>query len=137
MTSLTNPMTGEEYEKIRSSSYEIYNEFKHRVSEGRSIKLDELEKIAGGRVWLGEEGVKNGLVDNIGGLNDTIEALASKLKLDDYQVIEISEKKTIYETILVYKGVYTKVEKFLNSPIKESTKFEIKTPLLLMPYDFN
>jgi len=137
ITSLTKPMTDEEYEKIRNSSYEIYTEFKDRVSKGRAIKLDELEKIAGGRIWLGEEGVENKLVDNIGGLNDTIEALASKLELDDYQVVEIAEKKNIYETILGYKGVYTKVEKFLNSPIKESTELEIKKPLLLMPYDFN
>ncbi len=137
MYSLTSPMTDEEFEKIRASSKQIYGEFKDRVSTGRKIDLESLEKIAGGRIWLGEEAKKNKLVDEIGGLETTIQTLALNLELKDYQVVEITEKKNIYDTILDYQGVYNKIESFVNSPIEESINFKVKEPLLLMPYEFN
>ncbi|WP_037029167.1 signal peptide peptidase SppA [Psychrilyobacter atlanticus] len=137
MNSLTAKMTPGESEKIRVSSLGIYDEFKNRVSTGRNIPLDKLEGIAGGRIWLGEEGIENGLVDEIGGLETTIKTLAADLKLADYQVIEITEKKGMYEIILGYKNIYSKVRSFVNAPMIESVRFEAKKPLLLMPYEFN
>ena len=137
MNSLTAKMTPGEIEKIRVSSLGIYDEFKDRVSTGRNIPLDKLEDIAGGRIWLGEEGIENGLVDEIGGLETTIKTLAADLKLTNYQVIEITEKKGMYEIILGYKNIYSKVRSFVNTPMIESTRFEAKKPLLLMPYEFN
>jgi protease-4 len=137
MYSLTSPMTDEEFNKIRTSSNNVYMEFKDRVSTGRDINLEKLETIAGGRVWLGEEAKKNRLVDEIGTLEDTIKALGLHLKLKNYQVVEILEKKSIYDTILGYKGFYLKIKSFIQSPLEESVKFKIKEPLLLMPYEFN
>jgi len=137
MNSLTTKMTSGEFEKIRVSSLGIYDEFKERVSSGRDIPLDKLENIAGGRIWLGEEGVENGLVDEIGGLETTIKTLASDLKLGDYQVIEITEKKGMYETLMGYKNIYSKVKSFVKAPMMGTTRFEAKKPLLLMPYEFN
>jgi len=137
MNSLTAKMTPGEVKKVRISSLGVYNEFKNRVSLGRKIPLDKLEKIAGGRIWLGEEGVENGLVDEIGGLQTTIKTLATDLKLGDYQVVEITEKKRMYEMILKYKNIYSKVKNFIGTPMIEATRFEVKKPLLLMPYEFN
>ena len=137
MYSPTSQMTDEEFEKIRISSKYVYDEFKNRVSTGRKIDLESLEKIAGGRIWLGEEAKKNKLVDEIGGLETTIQTLASNLNLEDYQIVEITEKKNIYDTILGYQGIYNKIESFVSSPIEESINFKIKEPLLLMPYEFN
>ena len=137
MNSLTAKMTPGEIEKVRVSSLGIYDEFKNRVSTGRDIPLDKLESIAGGRIWLGEEGVENGLVDEIGGLETTIKTLAGDLKLEDYQVVEITEKKGMYEIILGYKNIYSKVRSFVDAPTIEAVPFEAKKPLLLMPYEFN
>jgi protease-4 len=137
MNSLTTKMTQGEIEKIRASSLGVYDEFKDRVSLGRDIPLDKLESIAGGRIWLGEEGVENGLVDEIGGLETTIKTLGRDLKLGDYQVIEIAEKKGMYETVLGYRYIYSKVRSFVDAPMIQSTRFKAKTPLLFMPYEFN
>lgn len=137
MNSLTTKMTSGEIEKIRVSSLGVYGEFKDRVSRGRKIPLDKLEKIAGGRIWLGEEAIENGLADEIGGLETTIKSLGVDLKLKDYQVVEITEKKGIYDIILGYKNIYSKVKSFVKAPMIETTQFEIKKPLLLMPYEFN
>ena len=137
MNSLTAKMTRGEIEKIKRSSLGIYDEFKSRVSVGRNIPLNKLENIAGGRIWLGEEGLENGLIDEIGGLEAAIKDLAADLKLEDYQVVEIMEKKGMYEIVLGYKNIYSKVRSFLEVPMIETAQFEAKKPLLLMPYEFN
>jgi protease-4 len=45
----------------------IYNNFVARVAQGRNLPLDRVQTIARGRVWTGEQAVKLGLVDKIGG----------------------------------------------------------------------
>jgi protease-4 len=137
INSLTTNMTPGEIKKIKISSLGVYDEFKNRVSLGRHISLDKLENIAGGRIWLGEEGVENGLVDEIGGLETTIKTLGEDLKLKDYQVVEIIEKKGVYEIMKKYKGLYGQLKSFIKAPMTQSTRFKLKTPLLLMPYELN
>ncbi|MEI6857627.1 signal peptide peptidase SppA [Psychrilyobacter sp.] len=137
INSLTAKMTPGEIKKIRVSSLGVYNEFKNRVSLGRNIPLDKLESIAGGRIWLGEEGIENGLVDEIGGLETTIKTLGRDLKLKDYQVVEIIEKKGVYEIVQGYRDVYGKVKSFVEAPVMQATRFRAKIPLLFMPYEFN
>ncbi len=50
----------------------VYDEFKDRVAVGREIELTDLEEVAGGRVWTGEEALKIGLVDEIGGFREAL-----------------------------------------------------------------
>lgn len=91
--SLTAPMTEEKKEKIYNENLNVYKEFLNIVSTNRKIPLNELETIAQGKIWLGTEGVNNHLVDNIGGINDTIDALAKDLKLEKYCVVEVAYKE--------------------------------------------
>ena len=50
----------------------IYDEFKDRVSRGRSVGVDDLEGIAGGRVWTGAEARELGLADEVGGFGEAL-----------------------------------------------------------------
>jgi len=45
----------------------IYNNFVARVADGRRLPIDKVQAIARGRVWTGEQALKLGLVDKIGG----------------------------------------------------------------------
>jgi protease IV len=51
----------------------FYDEFKDRVSRGRKVDLQLLEKVAGGRVWTGSEAHERGLVDGIGGYRAAVD----------------------------------------------------------------
>jgi len=42
------------------------------VCEGRDISAERLEPIAGGRVWLGQEALELGLVDQLGGMPEAL-----------------------------------------------------------------
>jgi protease-4 len=50
----------------------FYDEFKDRVATGRGLPPDDLESIAGGRVWTGSEALRRNLVDEIGGFRDAL-----------------------------------------------------------------
>ena len=52
----------------------IYGEFKDRVARGRGIPPEAVEPLAGGRVWTGMEALEKGLVDELGGFRDALEA---------------------------------------------------------------
>jgi protease IV len=50
----------------------IYTEFQDRVARGRKMRLSDLERIAGGRVWTGTEALDLGLVDETGGFREAL-----------------------------------------------------------------
>lgn len=55
-----------------------YRTFLSRVSEGRDMPIDSVDKVGQGRVWLGSKAKELGLVDELGGLDTAIQ-LAAKL----------------------------------------------------------
>ncbi len=96
----TNSRLLSENEKniINESILEVYNNFKQKVIDGRDSlnNIDELDKIALGRVWSGKEAKKNGLIDEIGGLHDAIDISKESLGItrdSDVDIIEYPEVK--------------------------------------------
>ncbi len=93
------PLDDESRNKIISSMTGTYSEFKSRVTSNRKISDVDLEKLAQGRIWLGEEAVENHLVDKIGTLDDTINTLAKDLNLKSYEVVDIYSKENLSQII--------------------------------------
>jgi protease-4 len=52
---------------LRRLVFESYDSFKQRVCQGRNLNAQQLEPVAGGRVWTGAEAQQHGLVDDLGG----------------------------------------------------------------------
>ncbi|MGL6115373.1 MAG: signal peptide peptidase SppA [Cetobacterium sp.] len=111
--SLTNNFTEEDKEKMYKANEEVYKEFLERVSSSRGISVEELNKIAQGRVWLGEEAVNIGLVDQIGGIEDTISAMGEDLSLEKYRVKEIKTDESINNFISNYMGPVLEVKNII------------------------
>ena len=65
-----------------------YATFLNRVSQGRKMSVDNIDKIAQGRVWLGNEALKIKLVDQLGGIKEAVEKAAQLAKLKDYGLAE-------------------------------------------------
>ena len=64
--------------KVREMMSDIYQKFIAGVAKGRNKTTEEVDSIGHGRVWLGTQALDHGLVDEIGGLNESI-AAAKKL----------------------------------------------------------
>lgn len=51
---------------------DIYDRFVERVASGRDLTPEHVEQIARGRIWTGSQGLANGLIDELGGLDRAI-----------------------------------------------------------------
>jgi len=61
-----------------------YQRFLSIVSVGRGMSIDEVDAVAQGRVWSGQQAYSNGLVDQLGGLDEAVESAARLANLSDY-----------------------------------------------------
>jgi protease-4 len=78
-----------------------YREFLERVAESRGMTTEEVDLIARGRVWSGEDAYDHGLVDNLGDLDGAIAAAAELAELgDDYEVAYIEKEMKFKEKLL-------------------------------------
>ncbi len=80
--SIFEPMTPQQHDAMQQSVENIYDLFTKRVAEGRGMSQDDVKKIAEGRVWVGSDALKLGLVDHLGSLGTTIRAMAGELDLN-------------------------------------------------------
>jgi protease IV len=86
--SVYRPLTETEKRLVQQSVDKIYLQFKQRVAQGRKKDMDYVDSIAQGRVWSGEDALRLGLVDRIGGMQDAIECAARLAKTDSYRLRE-------------------------------------------------
>jgi protease-4 len=98
---LTKPLDEEEKAVAQRNVERTYAEFKSRVANGRYKTTDYIETIAQGRVWTGNQAIANGLVDELGGLDEAIAYAAKKanLKEKDYRLKSYPEEKSFGEKI--------------------------------------
>lgn len=61
-----------------------YQDFILGVASGRDLDVNYVDRIGQGQIWSGEEALDNGLVDELGGLDDAIAAAADLAGLDHY-----------------------------------------------------
>ncbi|MFQ5478606.1 MAG: signal peptide peptidase SppA [Candidatus Binatia bacterium] len=74
---------------IRTQMDRTYELFLERVAEGRGMSVEEVDELAGGRVWTGMQALHNGLVDELGGLEDAVTAAARAAAIDDPQSVRL------------------------------------------------
>lgn len=84
-------------DKYIGKGYEL---FRKRVADGRKMSVAQVEQIAQGRVWLGNDALKIHLVDGIGSLDDAVKKAAQLAKLDEYYASEYQAPSSWYETLL-------------------------------------
>jgi protease IV len=67
------PMTPQERGIIQGMIDNVFMQFKRAVAKGRNLKLDVVSALADGRIYSGEQAVKYGLADELGGLQDAVD----------------------------------------------------------------
>ena len=86
--SFFEPLNTEQRRFIKEGILDIYDLFSTRVAEGRNLTREQVETIAQGRVWTGADAVKNGLVDELGGLDLALQYAAEAADIQDYKIRE-------------------------------------------------
>ena len=83
---LDRPLGADARTLVQATIERGYEEFLSRVSNGRKKTRDEVDAIAQGRVWSGEDAKRIGLVDHLGSFEDAIKAASKRAKLKEYEV---------------------------------------------------
>jgi len=85
--SLNRKLTAAELNLIQEEVDQIYLQFMKNVSEGRGMTINQVNKIARGRVWTGRDALKIGLFDKLGGISDAINYAAKKSNIKNVKVL--------------------------------------------------
>jgi len=98
--SINRPMT--EYQKNVILGYieDIYETFVGHVAEGRKMTTTAVDNIGQGRVWIGTDAIKIGLIDEFGGLTAAIDEAAKMANLEKYVITELPEQKDPIEELV-------------------------------------
>jgi protease-4 len=87
---------------LQASVDHAYGQFLRRVADGRKKSVQDVDKIAQGRVWAGADAQRIGLVDRLGGLKEATEAAAKLAELgSDYDVDYIEPEMSLREELLM------------------------------------
>lgn len=97
------PLSADERARLQVELQAYYKGFVQRVATGRKKEYNAIEPLAQGRVWLGAQAVKNGLVDEIGGLDRAIALIKEKTQVPAAQPVTLvayPQKRTLLQTLM-------------------------------------
>ena len=84
--SVFEPITEDFYAMTKEGVVEVYELFVKRVATGRNMSTEQVKAIAQGRVWTGAQALNNGLVDELGTLDDAVNYAAELANISTYKV---------------------------------------------------
>lgn len=111
MGDISEPVSYEDSIIIQRGVNEVYETFTSRVAEGRGLPMDDVLRVAKGRVWTGQQALDNELVDILGGMDEALAIAADKagLEEDEYRIAAYPKIDDPLERLLKDFGVNAEV----------------------------
>jgi protease-4 len=137
------PLTPEERAILQNQVNHGYDEFTKAVATGRHKTQAYINSIGQGRVWTGEQAIKNGLVDRLGNINDAVACAAKKAGLKNYKLVTYPEQKSLLDKVGSNFNVQMKTRAIKSElgenyiyyeEIQSMTKM-MRVPQARLPYD--
>jgi protease-4 len=97
------PWTEEERAKVRGLNEAFYETFVAKAAEGRKKTPQEIDAVAQGRVWTGDEALRAGLVDALGGLETAVRLARERARIpkgQEVQMLVLPQRKGLFETLM-------------------------------------
>ncbi len=133
------PLTPDERAKLRTEIEGFYRGFVQRVADGRKRSYDQIEPLAQGRVWLGSQAKQNGLIDDIGGLDQAVALVKQRAKIgasEKVMLVQYPPRRTLYDLLFGSRSGDSEMESELravlgNVPLRLLAKGGV---MRLMPF---
>ena len=93
-------MNEEELTFLQGAITRGYHLFRQRVAYGRKMTVDQVEQIAQGHVFTGEDALKIKLVDELGGLNKAVAKAAALAKTNSYYTQGYPAPREFFDQLL-------------------------------------
>ena len=97
---ISRPMSAEEISYLQKYIDRGYSLFRKRVADGRKMTIDQVEAVAQGHVFLGQDAIKLKLVDELGGIDKAVTKAASLAKLSEYHTAYYPDVPDFLEQLL-------------------------------------
>ena len=96
----SRPMNDEEIGYLTASISRGYDLFRKRVADGRKMTVEQVEAIAQGHVYTGEDALKIKLVDELGGLDKAVAKAAQLAKTKSYYTCNYPEPDDFWDQLM-------------------------------------
>jgi protease-4 len=96
------PFTPDEAKKLDEQLQAFYDQFIEKVADSRHKTPEQIDRIAQGRVWTGQQALDNGLVDALGGLDRAVEVAKERAKIapeQEVQLVVFPPRRSLYELL--------------------------------------
>lgn len=84
-----DPFTPAERDHLYRQMESVYAAFLGHVAEGRGMSVEEVDRVARGRVWLGSDAAERGLVDELGGIDRAVELAVEAAELSPGEPVRL------------------------------------------------
>jgi protease-4 len=94
------PFTAEETKKLQEQLQAFYDQFIEKVADSRQKTPEQIDRIAQGRVWTGQQALDNGLVDALGGLDRAVALAKEQAKIapdSEVELVVFPPRRSFYE----------------------------------------
>lgn len=115
--SVFQPLDNQFKAVVLESIEDIYTTFVNRVATGRKMTFEQVDAIAQGRVWTGTDGLRIGLVDQLGGLEVALKEAAILGKIKDYKTVNYPEYEKSFNDLLANLPFAKSKEKFIQEEV--------------------
>jgi protease-4 len=102
MWSMNQPFSAGGQARLNALLDAIYADFTTKAGEGRKLSPDRMDKLARGRIWSGADAKVNGLVDELGGWHEALDAVRALAKLApgaEIDLVEFPRPKKVWEVL--------------------------------------
>lgn len=101
MFSTNRPFDEEEWARLEGWLDRVYDDFTGKAARDRGMPLENLQAVARGRVWTGADALQRGLVDELGGLERSLELAAAGAGIAREDVdLRVMPKPKLFERFL-------------------------------------
>ncbi|MBC8384100.1 MAG: signal peptide peptidase SppA [Candidatus Cloacimonetes bacterium] len=137
-------MTKEERKMAEDSIEHFYDVFTGIVAKSRNMDIKEVHKHAQGRVWTGNQALKRGLIDKLGGMDVAVEEMKKLANIE--REIDLVEYQSGKQKLTIAVGMDMFVNNFLRSKLPEPIdnllelsekieQYKDEKVLMLMPFE--
>lgn len=95
--SAARPLAPEFGQILQRNVENTYGNFLSLVSNARNMPVEEVDKVAQGRVWIGSDAINLGLVDQLGTLDDAVTAAAEMAELENFDTFYVQRTLSAQE----------------------------------------
>ncbi len=136
MGSSVEPMTKEQKEIFQSLVDDAYEQFVGIVADGRNMPVKEVKKLADGRIYTAQQALDNGLIDEIGTLEDAVNDM-----MNVYDLHNCVENEMVYENDDFWSSMFASMSKTMTGDeskgdlavLTEMMEAQGQMPVMYMP----